>query len=252
MSTLTTRLSGMLRRMRGDKKVRVSASRHSEAVASLEAMSDNDKSPERGGLLARISGASRREATVNHLQEGFNEVVDLIRTVRVHLDQQADRSERLLGLMENLPGALEAMPEASRNQSRMAEAMNAHAEMQNRQAMRLNETLGSLASASEHQSQVMGALQHQIEASNRTDEQLLGSFSAINQTLIQLSQSSQAGVQTLRRVTDQSDRSTQRVENLMRRSVRTMTVMSITAWIAAAAALGVAAWALLTSSGALN
>ena len=255
MSTLTTRLSGLLRRMRGDRKVVVSSQRRDVAVRSIEEMSIPDSSgvadTPRPSLIARVTGSARRDASVSQLQEGFNEVVDLIRTVRVHLDQQADRSERLLRLMEHLPAALESIPESSRNQSRMAEAMASHAEQQNRVIARLNETMGNMASASEHQSQVMGVLQQQIESSRRTDEQFLGSFSAINQTLIQLSQSSQASVQTLRKVTDQSDRSTQRIEDLMKRNSRTMTALSITGWVIAAAALATSAWALLSSAGVL-
>ena len=260
MSTLTTRLSGLLRKMKGDKKVVVSPQRREAAVRSLEQLNSNapgapaaaaSNNSAKPSILARVTGNAKREQSVNQLQEGFTEVVDLIRTVRVHLDQQADRSDRLLSLMENLPGALEAIPEASRNQSRMAESMASHADQQNKAITRLNETLGSMATASEHQSQVMGVLQQQIESSRRTDEQLLGSFSAVNQTLIQLSQSSQASVQTLRKVTDQSDRSSQRIEDLMRRNSRTMTTMAIVGWTLAATGLGTAAFALLRASGLL-
>ena len=269
-STLGNRLSNMLKRMRPNRAVQVRIKRamtpNADPAESLKKLADGEVESVPGGngndngsggngnggqsIMSRMPGAKRDQA-IQNLQQGFGEVVDLIRTVRTHLDQQDQRSDRMLSLMENLPDALEALPETNRNQARMAEAISTHVDQQGRQANRLNDALSGLAQASEHQSQVMGVLQQQIEQARQTDEQLLSSFGAMNQTLVQLSESSQANVQAMQRVTEHTEKSDRRMEELVRTNKQHMTALSVTSWVLAAAALGLAAWAVIVAGGVI-
>ncbi|MEX0742620.1 MAG: hypothetical protein WD079_07455, partial [Phycisphaeraceae bacterium] len=139
MSALTTRLTGLLRRIKPERTVRVSATgktakapkpvappeRAERAVTSLEELTEPKKtvaSARRTGILSHFPGAKRDER-LDNLQEGFTEVVDLMQTVRVRLDEQSDRSDRLMEIMSRLPEAIDALPETNRNQARMLEAL---------------------------------------------------------------------------------------------------------------------------------
>ena len=44
-----------------------------------------------------------KEVTLQQLKQGYGEVVDTMKSVRTHLEQQADRSEQMLHLMRDLP-----------------------------------------------------------------------------------------------------------------------------------------------------
>lgn len=246
MATITTRLSGLFKKMKPGQPVRVEVGDATDRNArSLEQMVD-EPSPSNGkkGLLSRLPG-SKRDAAISHLHEGFTEVVDLVHDVRGHLRDQADRSERLLTLMSPLPDALETLPETSRNQARMVEAMNTHLDKTDRQADSLNHALTGLAKANEHQGQVLGLIQQQIESSRQTDQQMLHSFSAMNETLQQLSVSNHASAKSLAAVTEQSRTANGRMDDLIRRNSRQMLVMTAANWVLAAAALGLAVFAVL-------
>ena len=51
----------------------------------------------------RAQGALRR---VEKLQRGYEEMITMMGSVRSHLEQQSQRSERLLNILEGLPEAL--------------------------------------------------------------------------------------------------------------------------------------------------
>lgn len=261
MSTLTARLGGLIRRFRTSQPVEVEARRNvAETAQSLEQLVEepatiesdhsadsggHDREPAaKGGLLSRLPG-SRRDAAMGQLQEGFNEMVGLIRDVRSHMDQQAERSERMLGLLEKLPEAIESLPETNRNQSRMLEAMNSHLEQTGKQSQQLQKTLQGLANANEHQGQVMGLIQQQVENTHKTEQQMLSSFSSMNQTLQQLSESALASSQAMSQFSQQAYESDQRMDQLVRRTNRQTIILWATSWVVGLAAIGLAAYALI-------
>lgn len=253
-TTLTDRLGGLIRRIRGSRPVQVHIRRRGgEAAESLEQLADEDQPAANDGggasrWLPRMPGAKRDEA-INQLREGFDEVVDLVRTVRRHLDDQAERSERLLHKLDGLPEAMQSLQETNRNQTRIAESVEQHMERQQKDSQQLNQALGNLAQSTEHQGQVLGVLQEQIHASRQTDEQMLHSFSNVNQTLQQLSQTTQQSSRTLEQVSEQRSTSEQQMQELIRRTNKHMTIMTAANWALAVAALGVATYAALAASG---
>jgi chromosome segregation ATPase len=194
----------------------------------------------RRGLFSRFSSAPRDAAALTELRKGYTEVVDMVRVVREHLNQQADRSERLLNMLEHLPRAMETLPETNRNQSRMLEVIQLHLDQQGRQSTKLNEALATLAHASDHASQVMGLIQQQVDSNRDSDQRVLQSFEAMNQTMQRLNDSSQAGVIALRELSQQSDR---RMQELIQTNARHMTILSVTSWVLAAIAAAIALYA---------
>ena len=248
-TTLTTRIGGLLRKMKPARPVAIDYNEHGDATgAGAEAETGagaGDGSAGRGSITRRVAG-EYRDARVSQLQDGFEEVVGLVQDVRRHLDQQADRSERLLGLMSDLPDAIRTLPESNRNQARMVEAMNGHLARSDRHAEDLNEALGGLARSNEHQGQVLGLIQQQIESSRQTDEQMVASFGTMNETLRQLGLSNHASAKSMALVAEQSKMADGRMKELVQRNSRQMLIMSAANWVLAAAALGLALFAVLS------
>ncbi|MBI1367832.1 MAG: hypothetical protein GC162_04175 [Planctomycetes bacterium] len=268
MATLTARLSRFFHRARPRKPVAIdifkSAERSPERlVDSLAKLADppvikataERREPVNGngsngngdhrprGFFSLLPGA-KRDAAIVDLQKGYMEVVDLMKTVREHLSTQSQRSARLLELMQHLPEALQSLPEHSRNQARMLEVMQMQVEQQNRHASHFAQSISALTRVSEQHTQIMGCIQQHMDAATQNDAQLLGSFSAMNHTLEDLSESTRASSAALRSVTEQAQSAEQRMQQLMERQSRQMTVLSITSWIMAAIALGVAVYAV--------
>jgi len=249
MSTITTRLGGLFKRMGLTKPVSLQiANKADRAAESLEAMAKTPEQHENkstGGWLSRWPGAQRDRA-IAELQRGYTEVLDLIRHMRQHMDSQSQRSERMMEILDRLPDALASLPESARNQARMIEVLQNNFERQNNQGKQFNETMAALVASAEHQGQTMGAIQQQIASSNQYDEKMLASFTAMNQTLHQLDESNRSGVQTFRNITEMASKSDQRLETLMKRNTRHMTVLTITSWVLAGIALVAATYAVVT------
>jgi hypothetical protein len=226
MAAITSRLTDFFRRMRPQRPIQVSVTDTHKVATSLERLASGDviDAPRKGGLLSKLPGA-KRDAAIRQLQTDYREVIELVRAVRTHLDMQAMRSDRMLELMSRVPDVLSALPETNRNQARMLEAMQIHFEQQGRASHRLNEALGNLAMSAEHQSQVLGLIQQQLDSRSESEQQLTGTFTAMNQTLAHLGESTAASAQAMRSLTQRSDESDRRVEQVMEKTTKQMTLM---------------------------
>lgn len=265
MATLATRISRFFTRHRAARRpvaIDIFTARRAiepsggpeVAVDSLRQMSErpmSEHNPQpdqpRRGFLSRITGempGAKRDQAIAQLKQGYDEVVDLMRVVRTHLSDQSERSQRLLELLRHMPEALQSLPETNRNQSRLLEVIQNHLDQQSRHATRFNESLTTLTRVTEQQTQILGVIQQHMDASAQTDDKLLGSFRAMNQTLENLNDSTRLSATNLRDLNDRAAADDRRMEQMMQRTSRQMTMLSITSWIMAAIALGVAVYAI--------
>lgn len=199
--------------------------------------------PPRTGLLSMLPGA-RRDAAITELQRGYGEVRDLIRHVRDHMERQSERGDRLLDVMERLPTSLQALPETNRNQVRMLEVIQTHLDQESKQAGRLHEAIQSMASAARSQSQMLGTMQQQMETTRDHDQMYLEGMNVMNTTLQRLNSTSDAGVDTLRQLCESGRNSDQRLQELVERNAKHMTVLTFTSGVLALLALGAMGYAL--------
>lgn len=262
MATLSSRLGGIFRKMRLHQPASIDLHDAEPSVQALRRLSDDEQElgdaptdidPERsgrpgGGFFGKLPGR-KRDAAIAQLQGDYGEVIGLVRDVRRHLDNQSDRSDRLLELLADLPEALRTIPESNRNQARMLEALNTHLDVSHKSAAELNGAVRSLAGATEHQSQTLGVLQEQIHAARETDDQMLASFGSMSQTLQNLNDTSRQSSSTLRAVTEQTASSEQRLQDLLTKNGRQMFWLSAISWTLAAVALGIAVYVAITAAG---
>ncbi len=195
------------------------------------------------GFLSFLPGA-RRDAAISQLQRGFDELVELIQTLRSHMNQQSQRADRMLDIMERLPMALEALPETNRNQARLVEALHTYLEQHGKQTYRLHEAVGSLARATEQQSGVLNLMQAQVQDSRELDQQRFASINAVNESLHHLGANSEMSIETLRRICESSQQNDSRMEHLIERQARHMNVLTAVFSIVVLIALGAAVYAL--------
>ena len=264
MATLATRISRFFNRNRTNRRpvaIDIFTARRAEpaevAVDSLRQMSERpapgheDAEQPKRGLLSRIKGempGAKRDQAIADLKAGYDEVVDLMKTVRTHLNDQSERSQHLLELLRHMPEALQSLPETNRNQSRLLEVIQNHLDQQSRHATRFNDSLTTLTRVTEQQTQILGVIQQHMDASSQTDDKLLRSFTAMNQTLENLNDSTRLSANNMRELNERAAADDRRMQQMMEKTGRQMTVLSITSWIMAAIALGVAVYAI-TSMG---
>lgn len=193
--------------------------------------------------VARVKPGSRqdREMTIAQLKEGYGEVVETMKSVRSHLDQQAGRNEQMLELMKGIPEVLKTIPESARNQERMLGAIQTSLDKQNETATHLTNAIVSLAAASEKQGATMQGINERMEAEGATREALNVGVANLNQTMGSVTESSTATRESMHAISEQARMNDERMRDMYQRSQRTTLMMVILclAVVVGALALGV-------------
>ena len=120
------------------------------------------------GLLRRLFTSRKKQQAVA-IQNGYLEMVDLIRSIRTHLDRQEDVQTRVLGMLEKVPDTMERQHEVMNlfkeqlqgnleNDKKLTESMG-----------RLNDTLSSMDDSQKASARTVTDLIHR----SRESEQLL-------------------------------------------------------------------------------
>ncbi len=194
------------------------------ATAVLDEPGHNGNGNGNGHGLAKPNGS--RDSTLSKLERGYDEVVDLMQSVRSHLSEQSERSERLVSILEGLPEALRGLPESSRRQAQMLESIQTHLDRQAISGEKLTDAISGLSKSTEAQDQAMSAMQQQLAAQHETDQLMLGSFSQINGTLSQVGESNQASADMLRQLAEHAERSDRQMRDLFSRGQKQMLILA--------------------------
>lgn len=173
------------------------------------------------------------------------EMTGLIRSVRGQLNRQSDRSQRIMELMQTIPESISTLPEINRNQKRLVEAVNMQLQLDEKHNAELSRSMKSLLDLGERQTQMMGLMQQRMDLTQQTDAKVVGGLKAVNQTLCQVGEAGLTQTQTLRELLEHRRVSDQRLEHMVMEQARTGRAMMIANWVMAAAALGVAVWAMM-------
>ncbi len=141
---------------------------------------------EKKSWLARWRPESKRDRQIAWLQAGYSEMLDLSRSIREHLDRQADLQEKTSRVLERLPEAIEG--------------------------------LNSVGKAAEHQVEVLGLLRHQLESSVQHDQQLVDSMNKFNSTLGVMDETARNSGRTVADLVAKSRETESLLENVIERS----------------------------------
>lgn len=182
---------------------------------------------------------ARREASLLQLKRGYTDVADTLATVRRHMDEQADRSERMIQIMEGLPDLLRTLPEHSASQTRILEGIAESMKAQQQTSERLG---NALASATESQKQVSTHLKQQLDTSNQSNREMREALTGLSSTLGDVNRS------------NESTRSaflegSQQTRDLFARTQRMMTLLTVVTALVAVAAIGALIYMIVTVSG---
>ncbi len=148
------------------------------------------------GWLSRWRPGSKRDRQIAWLQAGYQEMLDLMRGIRQHLDRQEDVQHKVVQALELLPGTLESLHNVGR--------------------------------AAEQQVEVLGLLRQQIEAGVRHDAQLVESMNRFNDTLGVLDETSRTSGRTVVDLVEKSKASETLLRDVIQRSQRSFMLMSVT------------------------
>ena len=181
---------------------------------------------------------AKREATLLQMKKGYNEVVETMQAVRLHMDHQTQRADRLVQIMETMPQLLESMPAAAASQIRILEGLQTHLVSQQATADHLS---SALTTATESQKQVSTHLKQQLGAQAESSREMSSTLGGLNATLNQVGRANES---THQAYLDQA----QQTRDLFQRTHRQMMMLILASAGVAGIALGVALYLVIRLS----
>lgn len=130
--------------------------------------------PHTDGFLQRLRPRSKRDRQIATLQEGYYEMLNLVRSISDHLNRQRDVQEQMTTVLKDMPEAMQG--------------------------------LKSVNKAAEQQVEVLNLLRRQLHSSNEHDQQLIQSMANFNRTLGTIGETSRQSESLLRHLIERSER----------------------------------------------
>ncbi len=203
---------------------------------------DNGPRPVEVELHSARNGDTHKPASMHEIKQGYGEVIQTMASLRQHLDEQSQRSDQMLRMMDGLPELLRSIPEQTRVQTQLLRAIASQLDSQNTTNGHLTEAIQSLSKAADKQDHTLGQVREHLAAESNTRKELHAGIVTLNSTLESVEASNFAARDALRTVTEQQQERDEQVRSMFRRSQRLNTAMTLVSWALAIGALAVAGY----------
>src|SRR3954468_23987024 len=123
---------------------------------SLPLMTNPDAQPmvRRGPIFRPWA---RRDDAIANVAQGFTTLTDLMQSIRENLERQGQRHEELMAALQQLPSALQSIPESNKIQSETLRVIHQQIESQNAQQEKLADILTTISRADTEQRSTLEA-----------------------------------------------------------------------------------------------
>ncbi|WP_428389824.1 hypothetical protein [Mucisphaera sp.] len=205
----------------------------------------SDETAQGGDVMAISAARGGRESAMARLEQGYEEVIEVMAAVKAHTHDQAERSEQLLEVVREVPQAVAQLRQMADTQKKMAALLQKQMTAQAEDRALLNVTLGHLSKAFEDERAALDAVAATLSDRKRTDSVLSDRLGSLGGTLGRLDETSQASTLMLRTLAERTKHADGQVKDLYDRGRRQMMLMAAASLFVALAAVGVAAFAVI-------
>lgn len=192
---------------------------------------------------------AKRDAAIAQLQDGFTTLTDLMGAIRTNLEQQNKRQDDLLNALQQLPAALQSIPESNRVQGEALAAIRQQIEGQNAQHDRLGSILDKISQSTGEQKTVVEDLRNRVADLHKADTTIADYLNNVGNSLKDVSRNSESTSQVLSQMRDNIDARDGQMERVLhRQGVRFTTMLSVAIFlsIAALVAVGIIGYLVMT------
>jgi len=130
-----------------------------------------------------------KQETLEKLQQGFNTLIEQLRTINDHLNRQALQNEQLIERMEKLPQWLETFPTVIETHKQLTEKLLEQLKSTAAKQQQFLEAVEKIPAETAKQTDALVNIDHQLAAAADTDVQMTESFNKFHETLERLNQS---------------------------------------------------------------
>lgn len=183
---------------------------------------------------------AKRDAAIQHLQDGFSTLTDLMTTIRDSLEKQNERQDELLGALSQLPQVLQSLPENSRAHNETLHAIRQQIESQSGQQEKLSAILTHIGQSTSEQRQMVDALRGRVEDLHKADTTIADYLNNVGNSLKDVSSNTQASTKVLESMRDNiQQRDERREAEMQRQGVRFTTMLATAIFLSIAALIAV-------------
>lgn len=177
---------------------------------SDSAESDTRQEPCEGdNAMVKTVKPMEKNESLEKLQEGFNQLIDQLRGINEHLNQQVGQHEDLMNRIEQLPQLLENFPAVVENQKQITEQLLEQLKANAVKQEQFIDAVEKIPAETAKQTDALVDIDHQLAAAADTDVQMAESFNKFNETMDKLNQSTVSqteGIMQMSRTFATSDR----------------------------------------------
>jgi len=183
---------------------------------------------------------ARRDAAIQHLQEGFNTLTDLMSGIKTNLDKQSDRHAELMNYLSHLPQLAQDLPEANRVQGETLKAIQQQIESQGTRHDRLSEILDRMNTAGVEQSEMLSTLHERVESFRQQDQAIAENLTSVGEAMQTVTKNTATSTQVLEQLRDNIDSRDGQLERVLhKQNTRFTTMLAIAIFLSVAALVAV-------------
>jgi chromosome segregation ATPase len=183
---------------------------------------------------------AKRDAAINHLQEGFSALTGLMGAVKDSLEKQTQRQDELMQVLSSLPEVLRSIPESGEAQTATLRAIADQIKDQNTQQAKLGEILEKVAETGGDQREMLDGLRERIENLNEQDRNIADSLTGVGSAMQNVSKTSQTSAQVLEQMRDNINSREGELQRILnKQGARYTTMLAIAIFLAITALVAV-------------
>lgn len=182
-------------------------------------------------VIAPTSILSKRELTLERLQEGYHKVVGLVESIQDHMERQDQRGESMSRAMSALAESMAPVGDTAREQLRVLCEMNAQ--------------LGQMPRIADAQREAVVAIGRHMDAAGKTNERMSGTLDGFHRAVTNLGDASNASTAALRQMHADAAAREERMAGVLRDQTRRFTWIASMAIAIAAISAAISAVVLL-------
>ena len=215
-----------------------------DCIVSPSKQSDPEVSTRTNTVRSFLSSSRKREKREVEARN-YEQVVHLIEHIGNHLDTQAQRSDRMVSLLERLPKALDALPDIRKNSEQLTSAIENHFDAQEQRDTKLRDAIEELGAGADRQTEALTLIQNEIQAGQKREAELATVLTDFRSTLKNMSETSERSVEVLKNLTVRSREQENRFAGILERQNKTLMIVAGAVVISSIAGLVVAILAIL-------
>ncbi|MBL1216955.1 MAG: hypothetical protein D8M59_05605 [Planctomycetes bacterium] len=155
--------------------------------------------------------------------QALGQVVHLIERIESHLDDQAERSDRMVTLLESAfggsdgPSVLREIRDSSEN---LAGTLREHVEDQKQRDAGMMEVFGDLSRTSGKQTEVLAGIHSQLEANKARDAEVIATLGDFRSAMTELAGTNTKSIDVLTRMTETQQHTQDELTGILQRHYR--------------------------------